>query len=253
MNSAVVVFYREKINDIFTSFFIKYFNKHKDKFKNNTNTLENDDTLDTFKKFLLSFSKNSDEIYKSFTSFEIYIGKKYKLDYSTLNTSLYIYIKESIQEMLNMKIKYDKNDELKHFYYKCCKKIACHLYENYNCNYLDYKRIIQNTVKNTLTELIPIDFITNNYINTQHKTDKKEHNKNEHDKKEHDKKENDKAILKDKQESSVSVVSVKLNSDRDLDNNKTQPKESSESTIKIKKSDHDTIKKDISQHSVKKK
>jgi hypothetical protein len=127
-----------------------------------------------FKKYLLSFNKNSNEIKKSFSLFENYIDKKYDLDYTTLNTSLYIFIKESINDILLTKIIYTKKDELNDFYDKCCKKIAGDLYENIYISISEYKKLIQTDIFHMLNELLPINFITEKYNEIQKINDKKQ-------------------------------------------------------------------------------
>jgi len=167
MSSPIVVFYRDKLINIFSSFFIKYFYKYTEENKCNFNS-------DMFKKYLLSFNKNSNEIKKSFSLFENYIDKKYDLDYTTLNTSLYIFIKESINDILLTKIIYTKKDELNDFYDKCCKKIAGDLYENIYISISEYKKLIQTDIFHMLNELLPINFITEKYNEIQKINDKKQ-------------------------------------------------------------------------------
>jgi len=249
MNSPIVVFYKEKIIGIFTSFFIKYFYKHNEMFKYVIQKETTDkEKYDTFKKFLLGFSKNTDEINKSFDMFEVYIKRKYNLDYTTLNTSLYIFIKESMHDMLMTKISYEKKDELENFYNKCCKKIACNLYESTDDSYLEYKKIIQNDVKNLLNELLPIDIITSKYNEIQKSLYKKDLDKAYADKHldKYSNKLNEKENTLSEKEKYNSYQSHKVNSCSNValpsithSNNKSQSdsSETSESTIKLKKYD----------------
>ena len=230
-NSPIVNFYYDKINDIFSSFFIKYFTKQKEKYQTiNTEQLENE-KYNSFKKFLLS--KNPEDLNKSFTSFDIYINKKYNLDYSTLNTTLYIFTKEFIEEIIMEKIAYTKTDKLKHFYFTCYKKIACHLYENNDDSYLESKKIIIDTVKNTIHELIPIDFVTRHYNETIKK---------------HEQKLEDKQHLENKHEQNHYIhSSIQLHSDEK--NNSSGGKSTSKSTIKpTKTSSHSSSSKRSSKH-----
>jgi hypothetical protein len=152
----ILTFYSVKLNDIFSSFMIKYFNKLK----------ENYSTIKDFQQSLYDTDLHTELIDKGITLFDIYIDKKYKLSYDDLNTAIYIYIKESLQAILNKKVTYKKSDDmLKLLFTKCFKNIACNLYENpnsVNVN-LEFKRNIQNTVKNTIYNLIPFDYTIRYY------------------------------------------------------------------------------------------
>lgn len=156
----ILTFYSVKLNDIFSSFMIKYFNKLK----------ENYTTIKEFQQLLYDTELHDEQIDKGITLFDIYIDKKYKLSYDDLNTAIYIYIKESLQTLLNKKVSYKKTDDmLKILFTKCFKNIACDLYENpdsVNVN-LEFKRVIQNTVKHTIYNLIPFDYTIRYYNNNQ--------------------------------------------------------------------------------------
>ena len=154
----ILKFYTIKLNDIFSSFFIKYFNKLKDNY----------DTLKEFQMFLRNNQKQ--DIDKGLYLFDIYIDKKYKLSFEDLNTSIYIYIKESLQKILNTKVIYEKSKDskyhlLKTLFIKCFKQICTNLYENPNSIHhpLDLKKNITQSVKYTLYHIIPFDYTIKHY------------------------------------------------------------------------------------------
>lgn len=156
----ILHFYTNKLNDIFSSFFIKYFNKLKD----------NHDKIKDFQTFLYNISYDKYEIEKGLTVFEIYSEKKYKLTFEDLNTAIYIYIKESLQKILNKKVGYEKNKDSKYhllntFFYKCFKQICTNLYENPTSinRPLDFKKNIIHSVKYTLYNIIPFDYTIKYY------------------------------------------------------------------------------------------
>jgi hypothetical protein len=166
----ILTFYSVKLNDIFSSFMIKYFNKLK----------ENYTTIKEFQQLLYDTELHGEQIDKGITLFDIYIDKKYKLSYDDLNTAIYIYIKESLQTLLNKKVSYKKSDDmLKLLFTKCFKNIACDLYENpdsVNVN-LEFKKSIQNTVKNTIYNLIPFDYTIRYYNDSNNDSNNDTHNK----------------------------------------------------------------------------
>jgi hypothetical protein len=155
----ILKFYTIKLNDIFSSFFIKYFNKLKDNY----------DTLKEFQMFLRNNEK--EDIDKGLHFFDTYIDKKYKLSFEDLNTSIYIYIKESLQKILNKKVMYESRSEqsrnhlLKTLFFKCFKHICTNLYENPNSinHPLDLKKNIIQSVKYTLYNIIPFDYTIKHY------------------------------------------------------------------------------------------
>ena len=179
----ILKFYTIKLNDIFSSFFIKYFNKLKDNY----------DTLKDFQIFLRNNEKEN--IDKGFFLFDTYIYKKYKLSFEDLNTSIYIYIKESLQKILNKKVIYeqskdskdpgfsrsehpvvyrpeqsrDRNYLLKTLFLKCFKQICTNLYENPNSinHPLDLKKNITHSVKYTMYNIIPFDYTIKHYEDIQ--------------------------------------------------------------------------------------
>jgi hypothetical protein len=178
----ILTFYSVKLNDIFSSFMIKYFNKLK----------ENYTVVKDFQQLLFDTDLHGEQIDKGITLFDIYIDKKYKLSYDDLNTAIYIYIKESLQKILNKKVSYKKSDDmLKLLFTKCFKNIACNLYENpnsVNVN-LEFKRSIQNTVKNTIYNLIPFDY-TIRYYNDSNNDSHNQTHKDSHDQTHDDNKKN---------------------------------------------------------------
>jgi len=174
----ILKFYTIKLNDIFSSFFIKYFNKLKDDY----------DILKDFQIFLRNNKKQDFD--KELYLFDTYINKKYKLSFEDLNTSIYIYIKESLQKILNKKVIYEKSKNskdpgfsmseqsrnylLKTLFIKCFKQICTNLYENpKSINHpLDLKKNIIQSVKYTLYNIIPFDYTIKYYEDTQKKSQK---------------------------------------------------------------------------------
>ena len=109
----IIDFYNTKLNDIFSSFFIKYFIKLTDNFN----------TIKEYQEFLYNINNDNPSLEKGMTFFEIYIDKKYNLSYDDMNTAINIYIKESLAKLLDQKLNYKREkDIIKTLFDKCFKK-----------------------------------------------------------------------------------------------------------------------------------
>jgi hypothetical protein len=152
----LIDFYNIKLNDIFSSFFIKYFIK----------LTANFDSIKEYQKFLYNLQDDDPSLRKGLTFFEIYIDKKYDLTYDDLNTAVNIYIKESLVKLLNKKINYKREKEiLTKLFYKCFKSAAQYLYEHPNDihNNVEYQKIIKNSIRYDIYNIIPFKYTIENY------------------------------------------------------------------------------------------
>lgn len=152
----LIDFYNIKLNDIFSSFFIKYFIK----------LTANFDSIKEYQKFLYNLQNDDPSLRKGLTFFEIYIDKKYDLTYDDLNTAVNIYIKESLIKLLNKKINYKREkDILTKLFYKCFKSAAQYLYEHPNDihNNVEYQKIIKNLIRYDIYNIIPFKYTIENY------------------------------------------------------------------------------------------
>ena len=159
---SIVNFYRTKLFDIISTFFIKYFIKY----------TKPDKDIKDIKLFLLNIDSKINEI---FSKFKLYIDKKYHINTNDLEIAFDIYIKEYIYSLLHTKIKHEKNDILYSFFKICCKKIAYDIYILYNTTpistlsmsnlyILKFIKIINDITSHQLNDIIPLNIITSQYL-----------------------------------------------------------------------------------------
>ena len=156
----IIDFYNIKLNDIFSSFFIKYFIKLTDNFN----------SIKEYQEFLYNINNDTPSLEKGMTFFEIYVDKKYNLSHNDMNTAINIYIKESLAKLLDQKINqkliYKKEkDIIKTLFYKCFKNIAQYLYEHPNDiqNNTQYKNIIKQLIRYDIYKIIPFKYTITHY------------------------------------------------------------------------------------------
>jgi len=153
----IIDFYNTKLNDIFSSFFIKYFIKLTDNFN----------TIKEYQEFLYNINNDNPSLEKGMTFFEIYIDKKYNLSYDDMNTAINIYIKESLAKLLDQKLNYKREkDIIKTLFEKCFKNIAQYLYEHPNDiqNNIEYKNLIKQSIRYDIYNIIPFKYTITNYV-----------------------------------------------------------------------------------------
>ena len=234
----IMNFYRTKLFDIISSFFIKYFTKYAKPGKNNKE----------IKDFLLTIDSKIDEI---FSKFKLYIDKKYHINANDLETAFDIYIKEYMYSLLHIKIKYEKNNILYSFFKICCKKIAHDIYLYsylfYNNSYnlhssnptssnvyiLEFIKIINNITLHQLNDIIPLNIITTQYLmidKKQQEKEEQEQKQKEKEEQEHKQKEEQKQKEKERTNSDDDIKS-KSNNDTSsqYDDYKSESESKSES------------------------
>ena len=152
----IIDFYNIKLNDIFSSFFIKYIIKLTDNFN----------SIKKYQEFLYNINNDNPSLEKGMTFFEIYIDKKYNLSHDDINTAINIYIKESLAKLLDRKLNYKKDKNIvKTLFDKCFKNIAQYLYEHPNDiqNNIEYKNIIKQLIRYDIYNIIPFKYTIANY------------------------------------------------------------------------------------------
>jgi hypothetical protein len=152
----LIDFYNIKLNDIFSSFFIKYFIKLTDNFN----------SIKEYQEFLYNINNDNPSLEKGMTFFEIYIDKKYNLSHDDMNTAIHIYIKESLAKLLDQKLNYKKEKGIiKTLFDKCFKNIAQYLYEHPNDiqNNTEYKNIIKQLIRYDIYNIIPFKYTIAHY------------------------------------------------------------------------------------------
>lgn len=150
---TIVNFYKNKLMDIFTSFFVKFFIQ----IKNENNILQ---LLENIQKDI-----ENDKIYDKFSS---YLKRKYDLNLQDIELALYIFYKEYLQQLLNTKLNIKKQKDILYtFFIKCCKKNAKELYNFINGGNLlsstTIFKIVHTNINNMLDDIIPIEIMNYNY------------------------------------------------------------------------------------------
>ena len=170
----IIDFYNIKLNDIFSSFFIKYFIKLTSEFS----------SIRDYQQFLYNINNNKSALEKGLTFFDIYIEKKYELNYDDLNTAVNIYIKESLSKLLNKKSNYKKEkDILTKLFYKLFKSLAQYLYEHPNdiSNSVEYQKALKKCIRYEIYDIIPLKYTikhydtNNNYDTVQENVQEQKH------------------------------------------------------------------------------
>jgi hypothetical protein len=162
---TIVNFYKNKLMDIFTSFFVKFFIQ----IKNDTNISTNlSQTLENIQKDI-----DNDKIYEKFSS---YLNRKYDLNLHDIDLALHIFYKEYLQQLLHSKLSVKKQKDILYaFFIKCCKKNAKELYNIIHSGNTLSSTIILKTVhtntNNLLDDIIPIEIMNYNYINNMNDDD----------------------------------------------------------------------------------
>ena len=155
-SNEIVKFYKHRIADIMSSFFIKFFTKLK--------------CNDDFKKCLME-TNDEMNLDSAYDKFENYIDLKYSITLNDLELGLNIYMREYTNVLLDKKIITNKKkDVLNVFFKKCCKKIINNILNEYDTQYnlkqitqYNLKQITNKVIEDSLYDIIPINLISENY------------------------------------------------------------------------------------------